>query len=268
MAKRRKRVSRSLQEKWYQNHIDSIASERYEPFWRVEDVNSYGIKVKVRAFNDYQRVVHLLSINELFMYMLIAWDSEIIECYEQYALPLDDSLEIAKELKIKHPVYSDSRVPIIQTIDFLCIRTDGSKIAFPVKQAGATEHHRTAEKLAIQEGYCSKKGISYQIVTSEELKTEHCQNLNRLYKHSELDSLLIEVFKVWLENFIGILADDRHERAANILEKSAETTGISYERATHFFFYSLWNGLLIFNWSRPLYLEKAASDLEIYSNDA
>lgn len=268
MGKARKGVTRTLQDKWYTRHRTSIDSGKYEPFWRVEDVKSSGIKVKVRAFNNPRRVVHLLSINELLMYSIIARDNTIVECYEQFALPLEDTLDIATELGVKHPVYPDTRIPIVQTIDFMCTRTNGTRIAFPVKEFDPSSHARTAEKLAIQEGYCAINDIDYQVVTSEELKTRQCENVERIYKHARLDHILKGLFKIWLENFIGCLADDRHERTAHIIERSAEITGVKYQRAVHFFYYALWHCFLIVDWSQPLFLEKAASDLMLHANDA
>lgn len=263
MAKKLKGVTFARQNKWYADHISSIESGIYQPFWRVEDIKSAGIKVKIRAFNQKSRVVHLFSMNELFMYQLIAWDLSIVESYEQFALPLETTLAIADELEIKHPVYSDTRIPIIQTIDFMCVRDDESQVAFLVKQESALEKVRTLETLSIQEAYCVISDIDYQIVSSEELKTEQCQNLERLYKHSELSDILVGVFKVWISNFVGVLSDDRHEKAANILDRSAELTGIPYQRAAHFLYHAIWTCQLTFNWGRPLALEFPASVLEL-----
>jgi len=268
MGKRIKGVTLQRQENWYKRHIQSIDNGKYEPFWRVEDVNSSGIKVKTRHFNDHHRVVHLLSMNEMFMYQLIAWDSSIVECYEQYAFPLIETLAIAEKLEVKHPVYVGTSVPIVQTMDFLCIRDDGSQVAFPVKQESWLENVRTIEKLAIQEAYCAIKEIDYQLMSSDFLKTEHNQNLERLSRHALLPSLLHKPFLSWLPNFIGTLALDRHQRVATILEKSAEKTGIPYQRAANFLYHAIYNNLLEFNWLCPLILDAAASDLELYPNDA
>jgi len=114
MAKNMKRVTVARQEKWFKDHLDSRESGRYRPFLRVEDSKSSGIKVKVRHFSDRNRIVHLLSMNEMFAYQLICWDPGITECYEQYAIPLEDSVPIAIELGVKHPVYSIVD-PIVKT---------------------------------------------------------------------------------------------------------------------------------------------------------
>ncbi|MCF7982528.1 MAG: TnsA endonuclease N-terminal domain-containing protein [Pseudomonadales bacterium] len=268
MAKKLRNVSLNRQAKWFANHTESIKSGKYEPFWRVEDIPSSGIKVKIQHFNDDARIVHLLSMNELFMYVLIAYDQSITECYEQYAIPLETSLAIANELEVKHPVYSDSRIPIVQTIDFLCMRDDGSKIAFPVKQESSLVRERTAEKLAIQESFCLLSDIDYQLVSSAELKTMRFQNLERLYRFAKLNPLLMRVFKCWLPNFIGTLSDDPHLPIANILERSASLSGIPYARAAQFLYHAVWNDLLTFNWHCPLLLECAASDLELIPTPA
>jgi hypothetical protein len=98
------------------------------------------------------------------------------------------------------------------------------------------------------------------------LKTELARNLERLYRHASLDPAFKNIFNIWLSNFLGILADDRHERTSNILEQSGLVTGVPYTKAAHFFYHALWTGRLTFDWQCPLYLEFAASDLGIYPN--
>ncbi|RTR27018.1 TnsA endonuclease N-terminal domain-containing protein [Shewanella atlantica] len=267
MGKSLKMVTEKRQATWYRKHRKSIDDGCYEPFWRAEDVRSSGIKVKVRHFKDPNRVVHLLSMNEMFMYQLIAWDTSISEVYEQFAIPLEESIAIADQLGVKHPVYLDSRTPIVQTVDFICLQNDQTKKCIAVKQKSWLEDQRTQEKLAIQEGYCLINDYDFQIVSSDELKTNRCQNLEFLFNHANLDQLLIGVFRVWISNFFGTMADDREDRVAHILERSAKLTGIPYRRAAHFFFHAIWVSLLEFNWHRPLLLEASASDLELKPND-
>ena len=219
------------------------------------------------AFENPDRLVHLLSNNEHYMYMLIAWDPSIVRCYEQYALPLKTTLDIANQLGIAHPVYQDTQVPRVQTIDFYCIRDDGSIIAFPVKEASALTNQRTNEKLAIQEAYCRINDIDYQVRTSDLLRSEFTRNLKRIYRHATISPILNKVFKVWYQNFIGSLSADRHNRASTILEQSSYSTGINYQQAAQFLYHAIWVGKLSFNWEIPLTLELPASDLGIRLNE-
>lgn len=69
--------------------------------------------------------------------MLLAFEQTVIDTKEQFALPLAETLVLAKELDVKHPVYPGTKVPIVQTIDFICdINT--SKKGIAVKQHATT----------------------------------------------------------------------------------------------------------------------------------
>lgn len=268
MAKQLKGVTVKRQQGWYVSHHESIKNGCYIPLWRVEDIKSSGIKVKIRHFSDPNRVIHLLSMNELFMYVLIAWDQEIYEVYEQYGISIDASIDIANDLKIAHPVYSDTRTPIIQSIDFMCKRHHKRDIAYLVKQASALDNARTEEKLKIQKHFCTDNKIDYKVVTSDELKSIRYENLERLFRHSQLDQMLRGVFKIWFSNFVGELSDNRYDRVAHILKRSAQLTGVTYQRAAQFFYFAIWVCFLVFDFNKPLVLESAASDLELHANDA
>jgi len=266
MAKRTTRMNFARQKKWFDAHKRSLDFDEimYEPFWRVEDVRSSGIKTKIAHFSTPGRVMHLLSQNELWMYLDLAQNPEIAETYEQYAVPLEFSIPIAEALGVKHPVYVGSnKVPIIQTIDFVSIRTDGTLVAHPVKQESDALRFRTQEKLAIQQAYCELEHIDYNLVTSTTLRTVKSENLEALYRHRYISPFMQSAFKIWISNFLGVLSDDRHLRVSHILELSAKISGIVYSQAASFFYYALWHDLLAMDWSQRLKLEMAASDLGV-----
>lgn len=267
MSKKLKMVTSTRQKAWYDHHRASILSGRYEPYWRCQDVRSSGIKVKVPHFKDKYRVIHLLSMNEMFMYQQIAWNKTIHEVYEQYALPLSETTAIAKEIGVQHPAYIDSKTPMVQTLDFYCLDKFGKKLGYAVKEESWLEDYRTHEKLAIQEGWCAINEVEFEIVTSNELKTISSQNLEFLFYHRKLERLLFGVFKSWILNFFGAMTDDRFDRVAHIIEKSAEITGIPFQRAAHFFYHAIWVGLIDFDWHQPLALELCSSELEVAPND-
>lgn len=269
MAKRTQRMTFKRQQKWYDVHQRSLEFEEimYEPFWRVEDVRSSGIKTKIAHYSTPYRVMHLLSQNELWMYLDLAQNPFILETYEQVAIPLEFSVPIAKALDVKHPVYIGSQVPIIQTIDFISTRIDGSRVAHPVKQASDALRERTLEKLAIQEAYCELEHIDYHLVTSTELRTIKSESLEALFRHRNQHPFLKSTFEVWISNFLGCISDDRHARASSILKRSANVTGIPYEQAASFLYFGLWHERIEMDWSKRLKLEQPVSELGIYEYD-
>jgi len=274
MAKRIKGVTLDRQNNWHVNHSDSYkdALRVYEPFWRTDDIRSSGIKVKIPHFKTPNRIVHLLSLNELWMYLHLVRNAQVIDIYEQFAIPLEISLAVAEALEVRHPVYVGTNVPAIQTIDFVVdmLNLETGEIdrkAFPVKQPKDAEKYRTTEKLAIQEACAEIEGMEYELITSEVLRTNFSVSLEILYRYRELPFLLNTVSKRFLNNFFGVLSDDRHERTAHLIERASDATGISYSTAISIFYNALWHKKINMDWSKLLRLEMAASDLGIQPND-
>lgn len=267
MAKAFHNVSLQLQQKWYDAHSSSIGTEFYEPMWRVEDVKSFGVKAKIKHFKDHCRAVHVLSQNELLMFMLIAWNREIVQCYEQYALPLDETLLIAQKLGVKHPAYPQNpTVPVQQTLDFYCYKNGFDRIGYAVKQHDEIFKARTLEKLAIQEAWCEINNCEFQLVSSDELKRNNVMNLERIYRNRDIPIYLSGLCKAWFTNFCSLLSEDRHERVADIIERAAELTDLDYSQAVHFFHHCLWHLKLCISWEVPLLLELTAEQLGVYPN--
>lgn len=274
MAKRIKGVTLKRQQNWFDNHRQSYEDQNrvYEPFWRCEDIRSSGIKSKIVHFKTANRLLHLLSFNELWMYLHLARNAQVIEVYEQFAIPLEDSLMIAKELDVRHPVYVGTNIPAVQTIDFVVdmLDVEAGKIiqkAFPVKQPEDAKKFRTAEKLAIQEGYAAIKGMDHELITSESLRTNLSVNLEVLYRYRNLPVILNKVASRFRNNFYGAIHDDRHEKTANLIELASNNTGIDYNTGVQFFYHGLWNKHIDMDWNHLLRLEMAASDLGICPNE-
>lgn len=284
MGKKTKGCTLERQERWFKKHRDSLEpGEIYEPFWRTDDIPSSGIKTKIPHFRDPKRLVHVLSQNELWMYMHLANNPFVIDVYEQYAIPLEATLQINDSLRKEyeekglkgreHPKYPNTRVPMIQTIDFLVtmldpITGDVFEKAFPVKPLKESEDEGTKYKLKLQEKYCEQQNIAYELITCDYLRTVHSQNLDTLYRHRSLSVFLESVAKRWLPNFFGVLSDDRHARTALLVEKASIATGVNYETGVLIFYNALWHKKVLFNKSKYLRLEMAASDLGIQPNAA
>lgn len=260
MRKKFKGVTLQRQLGWIRKHEESrIEGNTYLPLWTVHDVKSRGVKCKIKHFTE-NRVVHLLSQNEVCQFLLLAFDQTVINTKEQFALPLSETLAIAKELEVKHPVYPGTNVPMVQTLDFLCDTNAGTK-GVAVKQHDEIFKIRSVEKLAIQEAYCAKNKYDFEMATSEELKIEPVRNLERMYRHRKTSAALLPMCDEWLSIFLTLVELNPQERTSRLLRISSEEAGIDYSVAAHFFYGSIWRHKLDINWDRPLFLEFAANQL-------
>lgn len=260
MRKRFKGVTLKRQQGWINKHEESqLEGNTYTPLWTVHDVKSRGVKCKIKHFAE-DRVVHLLSQNEVCQFLLLAFDQTVSNIKEQFALPLPETLAIAKELEVKHPVYPGTNVPMVQTLDFFCDTSSGTK-GIAVKQHDEIFKIRSVEKLAIQEAFCAKNQHDFETTTSEELKVEPVRNLERMYRHSRTNAALLPMCDEWLSIFLATVEQNPQERASRLLRISAEEAGIDYSIAAHFFYGSIWRHKLDIDWNRPLFLEFSASEL-------
>lgn len=262
MRKKFKGVTLQRQQSWIDEHEKSLQpGNTYIPIWTVHDVRSSGVKCKIKHFCE-DRVVHLLSQNEVYQFLLLAFDRSVANAKEQFALPLAETLAIARELDVKHPVYPGTRVPIVQTIDFF-VDTGGTKKGIAVKQQDEIFKVRSLEKLAIQEAYCAKNKYEYELITSNDLKIESTRNLERMYRHSKLNPILQPICDEWLNHFLSIIEKNPTERTSKLLRKSSEIIGVDYQVAANFLYNQIWNLKIDINWHRPLFLEFSPVELGI-----
>lgn len=266
MGKKFRTVTPERQDEWYKEHVRSRETGVYKPYIRIEDLSSFGNKSKLPHYKDPYRLVHLLSVNERFMYLELIRDRSIDGLYEQWAISLLESLRIAEDLDISHPRYPRTNIFMIQTLDFYCPRVEMQPLVVAVKDARDAEGERTKEKIEIQREFARRMDYEFRLATSDTLKTQKHQNFERVWRHASLPSIKQVLFKNWLNCFIDVLAQDRHARAAHILDRSAELSGITLEIASHLLFHAVWIGKIKINWDVPFALYKAASELGIQPN--
>ena len=103
-----------------------------------------------------RRVHHFLSQLELNYFYLLEWSEKVVDIREQYPLlPIEETVAIAQQCQIRHPVDPKTKNPIVMTTDFLI----SQMIAFTkeqartVKTAADLQSERTIEKLEIERQY-------------------------------------------------------------------------------------------------------------------
>lgn len=192
----------------------------YKPYLTVRDVNKVGRRHCLFCTRQ-QREVHLLSDGELRAYNILLAKPGTIAVMEQYALDLDDTIEIAERLKFLHPRKYKSGEAIVMTTDFVVDRWRDSavkRIAYTFKyvsQVFKDENSlvrkpmswRTWQKFEIERHYWSNRGVEYRLITEKHATKEQFWNLqfcenSRDLKVSEglLDLFLKATYKVWLTN--------------------------------------------------------------------
>ncbi|MDP4092952.1 MAG: TnsA endonuclease N-terminal domain-containing protein [Bacillota bacterium] len=99
-------------------------------------------------------------------------------------MELEDTLEIAEKLGIKHPVNRESKTPYVMTSDFMItINIDGKEVqrVRTIKPASDLEKKNFIEHFEIERRYWAEKGIDWGIVTDYEIPKILASNIEWAY---------------------------------------------------------------------------------------
>src|SRR5258708_9382854 len=98
----------------------------YIPWVQIYDLPSDGLSSIVPGWKTEGRDHHLLSNLELYLFYLSNWSRKVVDIREQFPLlsdpkksPLEETLAIAAERKIRHPQDNKTKHPIALTTTFL-----------------------------------------------------------------------------------------------------------------------------------------------------
>lgn len=158
----------------------------YKPWILIHDFPSRGISVRVPGRTT-GRIHHLLSRNEEYYFYILDADPDVLDIREQFPLRLTETMEIARNLNVRHPWKND--FPFVMTTDFLVTRSDGLH-ARTVKQTDELDNPRVIEKFSIEHAYWASKGIDWKIVTEKQINKDKALNLQWLYSGETLENII------------------------------------------------------------------------------
>ena len=175
MAKTRSRWSESVYRKRLKEGRGQGELSSYKPWITIHDLASRGYSTRIFSQKT-NRVHHLLSHNELYYFCLLEWSRHVLDIREQFPMRLTETLEIAADAGIRHPWDNRSRFPFVMTTDFL-ITTDNGLTARTVKSVHELSELRVREKFEIERRYWERCGISWKIVTEEQIDVVKAKNI-------------------------------------------------------------------------------------------
>lgn len=191
MARKRTRwaMPKRKTARWIKEGRGMGEGKLYKPWYRVQDVPSKGFLCRVFGSTT-GRMHHLLSRLERNFFLIFDYLLFYTDIREQYPLlPLEETLEIAEECGIRHPVCRHSKDPIVLSTDFhLTVQTGaGSSVSVrTVKPAGELDNERKQrrilEKFEIERRYWLRRGLTMKILTEEHLPNGLFHNVNRIHR--------------------------------------------------------------------------------------
>ncbi|GAA4650235.1 TnsA endonuclease N-terminal domain-containing protein [Kistimonas scapharcae] len=157
----------------------------YVAFIRVGEFDSSGESVRVKS-TSVGRVHHFHSGIELAAFLIFDRNRTTVDIREQYPIPLDDTLNICRQLGIRHP-QTKGELHIVST-DLLIDLRGGKQIAIAVKNAKDLDDERILEKLQIEKAYWEGTGVNWYVFTEREVSAALKANLKWLKPFLDIDT--------------------------------------------------------------------------------
>jgi TnsA endonuclease N terminal/TnsA endonuclease C terminal len=162
----------------------------YMPWLTVFDLPSTGRSHRIPGLKT-QRIHHLLSDLEAYELYRNDFADQVLEIREQYPLlPREETIEIAKEIGVQHPMARPANCQIVMTTDQLLTvsHLGGEKYeAISVKYSKELNKPRVLEKLEIEKHYWERRNIIWKLVTEKDINKAEVDNLRwfRPYFHRQ-----------------------------------------------------------------------------------
>ena len=136
-------------------------------------------KIRVKGLFT-RRVHHLLSDLEKKIFFQLEW-LNVYDIREQYPLlPNAETIKIAQEYDLRHPIYPYTSLPTVMTTDFLVtkiIKGQKKYIAICAKYSKDLEKSRTLKKIEIERRFWERKGIEFKIFTEKDVNPILIKNI-------------------------------------------------------------------------------------------
>lgn len=251
MAKTRSKWSESVYHKRLKEGRGQGEKESYKPWLTIHDLASKGYATRIMG-DTVHRIYHLLSHNELYYFCLLDWSEKVLDIREQFPMRLTETLEIARNAGIRHPWDNRSGFPYVMTTDFL-ITTDKGLEARTVKSTDELSNWRTREKFEIERRYWSRCGITWKIVTEEQIDVQKAQNILWLKTGVQEEKLIPDPrMRSKYEHLFLQLYEDCDVAFSFILESLDQMPGMMSGAGMSIFKALIKNGNIRLNLSEPI----------------
>lgn len=123
---------------------------------------------------------HYLSRQEFKIHLLAEYSKSTLDIREQCALlPWGETQTIARNLGIRHPIYTGTRTPTVMTTDLVLAmkRPDGVELIAISAKLTKDLTPRTFQKLLLERIYWNRRGIRWILATEKNIPNIRARNL-------------------------------------------------------------------------------------------
>jgi TnsA endonuclease-like protein len=165
--------------------------QQYDPYLHIQNVPSTGRVSRVKGYKA-NRLHHCLSKLEWMFFWILEWSPIVVDIREQYPLDVGETLAIASQLDIRHPINRKTSKPEPLTTDFLVtvMTTDGPvEQARTIKPMNKLSSSRVMEKFEIERIYWERRNIDWGIVTEKDIDSTLAVNVEMAFFYRDLAKL-------------------------------------------------------------------------------
>ncbi len=189
MAKRKR--SHAIEKRIKDGRGQGVGLE-YKPWLTIQDVSSLGRSTRLKGIKIPRQYEFLSDLERNYFYLLEFSDS-VVDIREQYPLlPIEETLVIANELGIKHPINPKTKEPEVITTDFVITTREDLKqvdVARTLKYKKDLIKERVLEKFEIERVYWERQGIDWGIVTENEVHKTMATNIAFVHGYTDLKDI-------------------------------------------------------------------------------
>jgi hypothetical protein len=165
---------------------------QYKPWKLVQNTSTQGLATQEKGWKT-DRPHHFLNILHFKFFLVCEWSLRVTDIREYYPLSIEDTVHIAKECGITHPVHTDTKLHQIMTSDFLITKQQSIgtvDCVRGVRYAKTLHSKRKLAELEIERRYWESRDIDWGIVTERDIPMVLVENVKKLYKHRTLNDRL------------------------------------------------------------------------------
>jgi hypothetical protein len=155
--------------------------ENYIPWIRIQEFASIAPQTRVPCLL-FPRSIHTFSYVERAMYLFLEFQGGLWDYREQFPMDRRVTMGAAKALRIRHPRYPKSRIPMVMTIDALVTSglPNGSTetVAWDAKPTKQLLKRRIQDKLMLHKAYCKHIGVEHRIFTEKSVSQQVINNID------------------------------------------------------------------------------------------
>ncbi|MEK5321790.1 TnsA endonuclease N-terminal domain-containing protein [Paenibacillus sp. FSL L8-0644] len=172
-------------EKWIKQGKGQGMGKHYVPWFTARQVPSQGRTHTAKGIKSGREHL-LLSDLEWYYFYLLEW-SDVIEGYrEQYPLlPIEETIKIADDLGIDHPIDPRKRELKVMTTDFVIDQGEKPIEAVNIKPANKLTV-REVEKMEIERQYWKARNVGWSLVTDKDIPVSYATNVQYVHKTYDL----------------------------------------------------------------------------------